>query len=262
MTAFKNDATGEIVISPAGTTTENWWDWITGNAPAATASYFPEQLLQAAEFYLDVVKANPGTTTFSFTGHSLGGGLAAVMAVLFDKQAITFDEAPFVKSADSREIVNELRTSLIEHDYELPSELKNYITSLDPTGAILPSPSRVAREDNVRNIYVTGEVLSVAPTELFAVISASLGIAAESLQLAIAGIGVDKIAPSPEPLDPGADAMLGWGYDFGFGSFGDPVHLHSIALLTAFLQSESFLQTVQNHPELLPRIFAGIYSKF
>ena len=86
----------EIVISYAGTDPTSLGDlW----ADVTLASGFgSSQLDQAALYYLQVKAANPGAT-ISFTGHSLGGGLAAVMGVLFDRQAVTFDQAPFTNSA-------------------------------------------------------------------------------------------------------------------------------------------------------------------
>jgi hypothetical protein len=195
----------EIVISYAGTTTGPL-DWIFGNVPAATGAFFTTQVFEAAKFYLDIKNQpeNAGAT-ISFTGHSLGGGLASLMAVLFDKQAVVFDEAPFLKSADSRIAVNLLRTTLLLAGYEVPPALATYVTSLDNSGAVLPSPSRLAREDNVRNIYVIGEALSLASTTLTDAIAALLGLTTGSLTLAIAGFGVDKIGSQPPTeLDTGA----------------------------------------------------------
>ena len=40
----------------------------------------------------------------------------------------------------------------------------------------------------------------------------------------------------------------------------NPFDLHSISLLTGFLKSPQFLETVQTHPELLPRLFAGLFE--
>ena len=51
------------------------------------------QLYEAALYYLQVKERNLGAT-ISFTGHSLGGGLAALMAVFFNEPAVTFDQAP------------------------------------------------------------------------------------------------------------------------------------------------------------------------
>jgi len=90
----------EIVISFAGT---NPNESLLG--PDHTADYLlatgvgSVQLEQAAEYYLQVKAASP-TATITFTGHSLGGGLAALMGVFFGKQAVTFDQAPFANSAE------------------------------------------------------------------------------------------------------------------------------------------------------------------
>ena len=145
----------EIVISYAGTTDESPLDWINGKLPAATGAWLAPQVFDAAKFYLDVLAANP-TANISFTGHSLGGGLASLMAVYFDRHATVFDEAPFQKSADSSIVVAALRNRLAAMGYGLPPELANYVTSADPSGAFLPSPTRVAREGQVDQIYIKG----------------------------------------------------------------------------------------------------------
>src|SRR5687767_5124412 len=94
--AFKKGA--EIVISYAGTDSADISGDIAADISLATG-FGSTQLLQAAEYYLQVQAANPGTT-ISFTGHSLGGGLAALMGVFFGKRAVTFDQAPFANSAE------------------------------------------------------------------------------------------------------------------------------------------------------------------
>ena len=78
------------------------------------------QLFQAAKYYLQVkasVTANNPDATFTFTGHSLGGGLAALMGVFFGKQAMTFDQAPFANSAElsliSLDVAANLKTNLL-----------------------------------------------------------------------------------------------------------------------------------------------------
>jgi hypothetical protein len=53
------------------------------------------QLEQAAGYYLRVQNASSPGTTISFTGHSLGGGLASLLAVFFGETAVTFDQAPY-----------------------------------------------------------------------------------------------------------------------------------------------------------------------
>ena len=148
--AYKNG--GEIVIAYAGTTWENGMrslDWTKGNIPAATASSLAEQIVDAARFYLDVRRDNSGE--ISFTGHSLGGGLASLMAVYFDKVAYTFDEAPFERSADSASIVNKLK-EILAAQYPLANLAPEFF-------AYVPGTTNLARESNVQHTYVKGEVL-------------------------------------------------------------------------------------------------------
>ncbi|MFS2035131.1 calcium-binding protein [Polaromonas sp. CT11-55] len=94
--------TGEIVIAYAGTQfggsgAGQAGDWLAGNLPLAAGLLGP-QAVAAAELYQRVA-ADLGKTV-TFTGHSLGGGLAAMMAVYFDQAAKVFAPAPFGKSAD------------------------------------------------------------------------------------------------------------------------------------------------------------------
>jgi putative lipase involved disintegration of autophagic bodies len=117
--AYRNIATGEIVIAYTGTTFEGnvadkAKDWVLANIPAGSGAFLAPQVTDAAKFYLDVLNANPGAQ-ISFTGHSLGGGLSSLMAVFFDRPATVFDEAPFEKSADSKDIVDELMERLAEY---------------------------------------------------------------------------------------------------------------------------------------------------
>ncbi len=80
--AFQNIANpNEVVISFAGTG-PGLLDWTHGNIPLA-AGNLSDQLRQAADYYLQVKASAPAGTAISFTGHSLGGGLASLMAVLF-----------------------------------------------------------------------------------------------------------------------------------------------------------------------------------
>ena len=105
---YQNISTNEIVISFSGTEFGAsplkrpgfYNDFISGNIPLALGIY-GEQAYQAALLY-QRVKADPALSdNISFTGHSLGGGLASVMAVWFDRPAYVFAPAPFEKSAYS-----------------------------------------------------------------------------------------------------------------------------------------------------------------
>nr|WP_319566450.1 hypothetical protein [uncultured Rhodoferax sp.] len=249
----------EIVISYAGTTNEDAMDWLTGNVPGASAGYLAPQITDAAKFYLDVVKNNPGVSNISFTGHSMGGGLASLMAVYFDKPAVVFDQAPFQKSADSSTVVSALKNALTAAGYTLPSTFSSYI-ALDPTGALIPSPTRQARDEQVTQIYTKGEALSLASTTMLNFVSAGLGLISPKLWML--GAGVDKVCGSEIEIDPHAQTVLDWGTTaWGYTvTSGDPVTLHSITLLAGFLQSPDFLSVVRAYPELLPRMFSGLYA--
>jgi len=86
----------EIVISFAGTADIS--DWLHGNMPLALGM-LPDQLRQAADYYLQIKASAPAGASIRFTGHSLGGGLASLMAVMFGESAFTFDQAPFRSAA-------------------------------------------------------------------------------------------------------------------------------------------------------------------
>jgi len=90
----------EIVISYAGTGPGLNVDWVADCALALGA--WSDQLGEAAAYYLQVKAANTIngiTPNITFTGHSLGGGLAALMSVFFGGTSMTFDQAPFAASA-------------------------------------------------------------------------------------------------------------------------------------------------------------------
>ncbi len=87
----------ELVISFRGTD-----EWL--GIPAdpddfdAAIGSWSNQVYLAFKATLGIIAANPGKNV-SFTGHSLGGGLASLMAVWFGREATIFDSAPFEKSA-------------------------------------------------------------------------------------------------------------------------------------------------------------------
>lgn len=103
--AFTNGS--QIVISYTGTNPASWNDLVADLALGIGAG--STQLDQAVDFYLQTAAANPGVP-ISFTGHSLGGGLASLLAVFFNRQAVTFDQAPFAAAASSA--VAELRAGV------------------------------------------------------------------------------------------------------------------------------------------------------
>lgn len=106
------------------------------------------QLIEAARFYERIKQTYPDSR-ISFTGHSLGGGLAALMGVFFDKPAVTFNQAPFVKAAT---VGMALTLQVVTAEFGVDKDLLGFLTT-----------SRATREQNVSTIAVDGEFL----TELF-----------------------------------------------------------------------------------------------
>ncbi|TAN48523.1 MAG: hypothetical protein EPN21_14680, partial [Methylococcaceae bacterium] len=142
--AYKNTSTGEIVVAYKGTDTIDpvsaAQDWIANIGSATGLGAL--QIVEAARFYLEVKNANPDAD-ISFTGHSLGGGLASIMAVWFDRPATVFDEAPFQLGA-----LNLVQT--------LPSSFQD--AALGIFQATLGT-ALLARESNVTHYFIAGEAL-------------------------------------------------------------------------------------------------------
>ena len=260
--AYRNTGTGEIVIAYTGTTFEGnlvdkTKDWMLANIPAGTGAFLAPQVTDAAMFYLDVLNANPGAS-ISFTGHSLGGGLASLMAVFFDRPATVFDEAPFEKTADSLERVEELKKALLEAHYTLPAAFANYdaYAYLNVNGAFIPSPTRRDRDDKVTHYYVRDEVLSLMQT--FTGQAALLGIGVLNQgQLLTLAANVHPIYGKQYYLEGNATSGNGWGWP---GFDGNPVDMHSMALLDAFLMSPAFLAASRARPELLQALFTSEFN--
>ena len=110
--AYQNTVTNEIVIAFAGTNEQDgdrskldWRNNFEMGLGANSTIDAESQFVQAIKFVLQVMEKHPNTP-ISFTGHSLGGGLASAMSVLFDKNAYVFDPAPF-------------RNSLVDYEYML-----------------------------------------------------------------------------------------------------------------------------------------------
>ena len=198
----------EIVISFAGTDFSALGsDFIHGNIPLA-AGVLSDQLRQAADYYLQIKASAPAGTTISFTGHSLGGGLASLIAVMFDESATTFDQAPFRNAALSTYStipetgVTTTRSAAIDLRAYLAGggATDNLLAKLD---AYIAADLLAVREAKVVNLNVQGEILSTAPVTAFN----RIGTQADANKINISSAGL---------------------------SAGD---LHSQALLTVLLQS-------------------------
>jgi RTX calcium-binding nonapeptide repeat (4 copies) len=103
-------------------------DMAVANAPGVTG-FFDKQI-QLALVVIAKLQKQEGLTNLdsvSFTGHSLGGGLASVVGTFFNCKAVTFEEAPFENSAvDSLYIPN--APFNIEHT--VAEYFDNYIKAL------------------------------------------------------------------------------------------------------------------------------------
>ena len=214
----------EIVISYAGTYSKSGADTQAGlDLGLGLGS---AQLNQAVEYYLQIKAANPGAN-ITLTGHSLGGGLAALVGVFFGVSATVFDEAPFAQTAlfQAQNLRSYLAGKLDSQGNRLYSEtllasLTDYIAQKEAFGA---SPTLIPNANLIVNIAVQGEFLSALPGHI--------------------ATTVESIANT----SPGASATN---------------DLHSMALLSAFLQSKNTAEIGQRLKEVtvkLPDLVSMIF---
>lgn len=167
--AYVNRATGEIVIAYKGTDFLLEWqgrawntvgDLLTDVAAGLGNQLAAPQFVQAAMYYRDVADwaAANGfqSSSISFTGHSLGGGLASTMSAWFSRPASTFAQAPFEESARSVPLLT-ATLALLSATGSVPSEFQEIVASL---GAAIGS-----REALVQNHYISGEFLQYLRTD-------------------------------------------------------------------------------------------------
>ena len=137
----------EIVIAFTGTNADLLTDFAMGNWPLFTGASASDQLTQAMLLYMDTKIHNSGAT-ISFTGHSMGGGLASIMAVFFDRPAVVFDSAPFQKGALNRlDVYANAMQSVGYSD----ATFNRYLAS--------PISSFLSRQGQVMNTFMQGEFL-------------------------------------------------------------------------------------------------------
>ncbi len=216
----------EIVISYAGTDGDAGSVFTNPDKQADLAlglGLWSDQLGQAAAYYLEIKAVNPGAT-ISFTGHSLGGGLASLMSVFFGETAYTFDQAPFraavAQAQNLRAYLVARETGVIDAAIlnNLLAPLDRYITAADSGN---PNPiaadTLAGRSTAVTNINVQGEFLSTAPWNL------------------LGRIGSDIAIPNNTNAVSGED-------------------LHSQALLAAYLQSNQTAEPFKNLSEVTAKL--------
>ena len=206
---FQNSATGEVVVSFTGTNEKKVADFLLANLPAGVGFYSP-QVAEATLIAARVIDKY-GAANVSFTGHSLGGGLASVMAVWFARPATVFDAAPFEITARSPNAVMAARNRLAA------AGLSNL--SLN-TFEVLGNFSQ--REAAVTGYYASEEALQLLRMFL------------------------PTVTGTENRVEFGVDNML-----------NRRVDLHSQALLTAGLMSESFRSATIAVQRSIPLIMNG-----
>ena len=203
---YKNGS--EIAIAYAGT--NEGVDW--GSNVFTGAGLGSTQITKATIAYLQAQERYGSNITF--TGHSLGGGLASVMAVWFDRPAVVFDEAPFELTALNPVVMAAIATAMNLSGYAVPA-LMDFINSYTLAYA--------AREAKVQNYYLQGEALEVLRTLLPTVVGAGQNHKVEA--------NIDAL-PSPSMA----------------------IDLHSQALLAAMLVSDSFRQATYASKRIIPQL--------
>jgi trimeric autotransporter adhesin len=218
---YKNG--NEIVISYTGTNEKKVKDFTVANLPAA-GPIWSAQVQEAMELYLEVKNANPGAN-ITFTGHSLGGGLASMMAVFFDRPAVTFDPAPFEVGARSPVALIAYAAGLLSQGL-FDSAFDTYKASI---GLVFP-----LREANVSGYYLEGEAL-----------------AALRALPAVGTIGSAQIVP----IGPQTILSPLWGA-------AGAVPLHSMTLLAAMLTSTAFAAAVRQSAGLIELLLdSSLYDR-
>lgn len=153
----------EIVISFAGTSPgfdENARnDWLTNITTGL--GFLGEQVGESALLY-ERIKAAYGADGISFTGHSLGGGLASLMSVFFDKPSTTFALAPFEPAVRENNLA-ELVKDLADAGYADPE-----LDHLRDAASYFPAFEELikSRQQRISNFAINGEVLATLRFEL------------------------------------------------------------------------------------------------
>ncbi len=213
----------EIVIAYTGTNEGKVADFTVANLPAA-GPLPSAQVWEAMELYLEVKQANPGAT-ITFTGHSLGGGLASMMAVFFDRPATTFDSAPFQVGAVSPVALATYAAQMALYSYS-DAAFDSYIESVGNVFA--------QREGAVTGYWLQNEALAY--------------LRAAPVVATIMGEG-----PGQQNEIPIGNASLTQGSALSIAAA--TVKLHSMVLLASMLQSERFAAVIALHPTALELFF-------
>jgi hypothetical protein len=223
------NAAGEIVIAykgtdflvEAGRRSELVSDMVTNVALAIGSAPIAAQAFQAAEYYAEVKKwaitngYNPANITF--TGHSLGGGIASIMTAWTGQGSTVFAQAPFQIAALTAAIYNPAKAIV---DGVLGTSDSGFSAFVDGPLGLFNLNVFLQREALVANRFVQGEFLEL---------------------LRIDG---STINGTNTPIDIGVRP-------FGIGQ---ALALHSMNLHAAFLYDDRLRNLAKTMPELVPAL--------
>lgn len=223
-------ASTNIVISFAGTYPGDiLGDWAANIGLATGGGSI--QLQQAVDYYLSVKTSAPVGATITLTGHSLGGGLAALVGVFFGVSTTTFDQAPFANSAQDPSITASLNPlNWLFGAPDIAANMKQYLQGKTfATG----TPEAAARDSMVQQLdgFLTQRQGSSIPNSNLVTTIRVDGEFTSSL-------GVGAFSPIGNPAD-----------ILKHGPYSSPsIDLHDQTLLTAFLQSgDTSTSTASDH---------------
>jgi Ca2+-binding RTX toxin-like protein len=233
------NTSGEVVIAFRGTDDPIGLfetDWEEGNVPAALG-WHSSQVAAAMRLFTDVVARYPAAS-ITLTGHSLGGGLASLLATCFNVHAVVFDPAPF-GAAPANLFFNLptgwMASNAVMHQYY--DELHQYVTAIIASLSTT-SPVTVALNDLQRDLLdLVDGVASYAERKLN---TTGYYLPGEGLERYR---GPHPMASAPlVPVDPGATQLT------------DRTALHGMSLLLAMLAAPSLQDASARLPTLLPQL--------
>lgn len=151
-TVFENKETGDVVVSFRGTSPlspidlmEDFEQTVGGSEQYAEAVELAKQMQSDLDKYNE---ENGTDKELSFTGHSLGGGLATVAALATDNEAVVFDASGLSQATIDNNNLDLNNADKIKNFNVVDSELTDYNGKQDRTtfysdGGIIPPTKQV-----------------------------------------------------------------------------------------------------------------------
>ncbi len=239
--AYKNATTNEVVVAYRGT--DGGGSELLSTAGPFGLGYPSSQILDAYNFYEEIEKSEPSSTEFSFTGHSLGGGLAATMAAILHEEATLFAPAPY---ADVARVIKDGHTWYTEGPP--PVEIGSTPAATDGLDAT-----------GIKNISIDGEFLSeYLPAEGIPLVDFTLGQEQAPIVL------LDGLKESGAFVEDSE-------YSDGGSSSAFALHSMSLHALVLYINEQSahhfqvdgndvsFENVVARLPRFLPQLFNGAF---